>query len=61
MKQIESGEFGDKKYFKPLVDSVNDMSVGNDWFLLANDFASYLDAQARCSAVPLLANTAAHG
>ena len=45
MKQIEDGDFGDKKYFKPLVESVNDMKVGNDWFLLANDFASYLDAQ----------------
>jgi Carbohydrate phosphorylase len=47
MKQIEGGDFGDKEYFKPLVDSINDMSVGNDWFLVANDFASYLDAQAR--------------
>ena len=47
MKQIEDGEFGDKKYFKPLVDSINDMTVGNDWFLVANDFASYLDAQVR--------------
>jgi glycogen phosphorylase len=35
----------DYMYFKPLVDSVNNMDVGNDWFLLANDFASYLDAQ----------------
>lgn len=46
MDLIEEGdEFGDKEYFKSLVDSVNDMEVGNDWFLLANDFASYLDAQ----------------
>ena len=28
-----------------LADSVNDMTKGNDWFLVANDFASYLDAQ----------------
>ena len=35
----------DYLYFKDLVDSVNDMDKGNDWFLLANDFASYLDAQ----------------
>jgi len=28
-----------------LADSVNDMSKGNDWFLVANDFASYMDAQ----------------
>lgn len=45
MEMIEEGEFGDEEYFKPLVDSVHDMEVGNDWFLLANDFATYLDAQ----------------
>ncbi|KAG2434907.1 hypothetical protein HYH02_012105 [Chlamydomonas schloesseri] len=45
MKDIEGGMFGDKDYFKPLVDSVNNMKVGNDWFLLANDFAGYLAAQ----------------
>ena len=28
-----------------LADSVNDMTKGNDWFLVANDFASYMDAQ----------------
>ena len=27
------------------MDNVNDMSKSNDWFLLANDFASYMDAQ----------------
>lgn len=45
MEAIENGEFGDKKYFKPMVESVHNMKVGNDWFLLANDFASYLSAQ----------------
>ncbi|GLC52978.1 Transcription factor [Pleodorina starrii] len=45
MRDIEGGMFGDKDYFKPLVDSVNNMKVGNDWFLLANDFAAYLEAQ----------------
>eukprot|EP01025_Chloroclados_australasicus_P032602 TRINITY_DN33029_c0_g1_i7.p1 TRINITY_DN33029_c0_g1~~TRINITY_DN33029_c0_g1_i7.p1 ORF type:complete len:458 (-),score=71.98 TRINITY_DN33029_c0_g1_i7:346-1587(-) len=45
MADIEGGMFGDKEYFKPLVDSVNNMKVGNDWFLLANDFASYLKVQ----------------
>lgn len=39
----------DYMYFKPLVDSVSNMDVGNDWFLVANDFASYLDCQARHS------------
>lgn len=36
----------DYMYFKPLVDSISDMNVGNDWFLVANDFAAYLDCQA---------------
>lgn len=45
MKDIEGGMFGDKEYFKPLVDSISNMKVGNDWFLVANDFAGYLDAQ----------------
>lgn len=39
----------DYMYFKPLVDSISDMNVGNDWFLVANDFAAYLDCQARNS------------
>lgn len=42
---MKDGEFGEKEYFADLVDSVNDMTKGNDWFLLANDFASYMDAQ----------------
>jgi starch phosphorylase len=46
MADIEGGMFGDKEYFKPLVDSVSNMKVGNDWFLVANDFADYLRAQA---------------
>eukprot|EP01024_Parvocaulis_polyphysoides_P055451 TRINITY_DN5680_c0_g1_i2.p3 TRINITY_DN5680_c0_g1~~TRINITY_DN5680_c0_g1_i2.p3 ORF type:complete len:155 (-),score=31.98 TRINITY_DN5680_c0_g1_i2:326-745(-) len=45
MKDILDGKFGDKKFFKPLVQSVDDMNVGNDWFLVANDFASYLETQ----------------
>lgn len=45
MSDIEGGMFGDKEYFKPLVDSISNMKVGNDWFLVANDFASYLEAQ----------------
>ncbi|KAI8467049.1 MAG: starch phosphorylase [Monoraphidium minutum] len=45
MKDIEEGMFGDKDYFKPLVDSISNMKVGNDWFLVANDFADYLRAQ----------------
>lgn len=45
LKMVKEGVFGDAEYFADLVDSVNDMTKGNDWFLLANDFASYMDAQ----------------
>lgn len=45
MADIKGGMLGDVEYFTPLVDSVNNMRVGNDWFLLANDFASYLECQ----------------
>lgn len=51
MKDIETGMFGDKEYFKPLVDSISNMKVGNDWFLVANDFASYLQAQKKVDQV----------
>ena len=51
LADIEAGAFGDKEYFKPLVDSIANMNVGNDWFLVANDFASYLDAQAKVDAL----------
>jgi glycogen phosphorylase len=44
-KMITDGVFGDVEYFADLVASVNDMTKGNDWFLVANDFASYMDAQ----------------
>ncbi len=47
-KMISDGVFGDTEYFEDMVASVNDIPArGNDWFLLANDFASYMDAQAR--------------
>ena len=29
MSDIENGMFGDKEYFKPLVDSVSNMKVGH--------------------------------
>lgn len=51
MADIEGGMFGDKEYFKPLVDGIHNMKVGNDWFLLANDFADYLRAQEEVDAV----------
>jgi starch phosphorylase len=45
LAMVKAGEFGQAEYFADLVDSVTDMTKGNDWFLLANDFASYMDAQ----------------
>ena len=49
---ISDGVFGDTEYFEDMVASVNDIPArGNDWFLLANDFASYMDAQVRISSV----------
>ncbi|PRW61019.1 Alpha-glucan phosphorylase cytosolic [Chlorella sorokiniana] len=45
LEWVKAGAFGRADYFDDLVASVNDMTRGNDWFLLANDFASYMDAQ----------------
>lgn len=43
---ISDGVFGEVEYFSDLVASVNQVPErGNDWFLLANDFATYMDAQ----------------
>ena len=33
LKMVKDGVFGDAEYFNDLVDSVNDMTKGNDWFL----------------------------
>ena len=47
-KMISDGVFGDTEYFDDLVASVNDIPArGNDWFLVANDFADYMRAQVR--------------
>ena len=43
---IRNGEFGWEDYFAPMVDSI---THGSDYYLLANDFPSYIDAQ-----VPIL-------
>lgn len=49
---IRKGEFGDAEYFEDLVDSVNVMNErNNDWFLVANDFATYMDAQDEADAL----------
>ena len=45
LEAVKAGAFGDADYFADLVDSVTDMTKGNDWFLVANDFATYMDAQ----------------
>ncbi len=43
-KTIRSGKFGNPVDFEPVL---NSMENGNDRYLLAHDWASYLDAQAR--------------
>ena len=55
---VREGVFGDKEYFQNLVESVNDVHLGkgefadnNDWFLCANDFASYMRAQDEADAL----------
>ena len=51
---IRSDTFGWADFFEPLVNSI---SSGGDFYLLANDFVSYLEAQARARAtVPGLAS-----
>lgn len=41
---IRSGEFGHKEYFQELCDTIDG---GDDFYLVGNDFASYLEAQAK--------------
>lgn len=41
-RMIRGGEFGHKEYFQELCDTVDG---GDDFYLVANDFASYLEAQ----------------
>ena len=45
LDMIGNGTFGDKEYFKVVSDDIGNMKVGNDWFLVAPDFRSYLEAQ----------------
>eukprot|EP00951_Prasinocladus_malaysianus_P032199 scaffold312400_cov48-Prasinocladus_malaysianus.AAC.1 len=55
INMIADGTFGstpeDQEYFKVVADDIGNMKVGNDWFLVAPDFASYLDAQAEADKV----------
>ncbi|CAI5948349.1 unnamed protein product [Closterium sp. NIES-64] len=44
---IRSGYFGWTEFFAPLMDSID--GPGNDYYLLANDFSTYLEAQVRPS------------
>lgn len=43
-RMIRSGEFGHKEYFQELCYTVDG---GDDFYLVGNDFASYLEAQVR--------------
>jgi len=42
IRDIESGHFGDIRIFAPLI---NTLTYGNDYYLISDDFQSYLDAQ----------------
>ncbi|KAK9859846.1 hypothetical protein WJX84_005863 [Apatococcus fuscideae] len=44
---VRSGHFGWEDYFQPLVSSI----LGTDYYLLANDFPSYVDTQERIDSV----------
>jgi len=46
LQSIKDGDFGWEDYFLPLVESVMG-DVGGDFYLLANDFPLYLEAQAK--------------
>ena len=49
-KAVKAGEFGDADYLAEIIDNVTDMTKGNDWFLVANDYAGYAAAQAAADA-----------
>ncbi|CAG8456351.1 9111_t:CDS:10 [Diversispora eburnea] len=42
LDDIESGHFGDPRIFSPLI---NTLTIGKDYYLLSDDFGSYLRAQ----------------
>ena len=45
MGLIKQGEFGWDDFFQPMVESI---TTGADFYLLANDFPSYIEAQVNC-------------
>lgn len=47
LETIQSGAFGPAKTFASLIDT---LTVGGDFYLLSNDFSSYLDAMKRADA-----------
>jgi starch phosphorylase len=42
INDIESGQFGDSRIFAPLI---NTLTHGKDYYLISDDFQSYLDTQ----------------
>lgn len=48
---IKHGEFGWDDFFEPMVSSI---TQGSDYYLLANDFPSYIEAQASFTQKALL-------
>uniref|UniRef100_A0A7S1SM83 Alpha-1,4 glucan phosphorylase n=1 Tax=Tetraselmis chuii TaxID=63592 RepID=A0A7S1SM83_9CHLO len=54
LDMIREGTFSkgeDPAYLAGLADDIGNMKIGNDWFLVAPDFASYLDAQAEADKI----------
>mmetsp|Transcript_46458 Transcript_46458/g.149039 ORF Transcript_46458/g.149039 Transcript_46458/m.149039 type:complete len:133 (-) Transcript_46458:154-552(-) len=50
LNMIRSGTFGWPDFFAPICDNVSGGSFGNDYYLLANDFETYLEEQAKADA-----------
>lgn len=47
---VRKGTFGWEDFFEPLMESI---TTGGDFYLLANDFPSYIDVQVRtCRILP---------
>jgi hypothetical protein len=44
VEMVRSGYFGWEDYFGPIVDAI---TTGGDYYLVANDFPGYLEAQVR--------------
>lgn len=44
LEAIKAGQFGDYSIYAPLIDT---LTIGGDFYLISNDFKSYLEAQSK--------------